>query len=97
MTPNERAGDYAQALMDIGATICMPKKPLCSLCPLSGNCMAEVKGIAEVLPNRVPKKKKPTRVGVIFWLSNHKGEILLRRRPGMKIACPERKISIMRQ
>jgi A/G-specific adenine glycosylase len=81
MTPDERAGDYAQALMDIGATICMPKKPMCSLCPLSGECKAEAKGIAGNLPNRVPKKKKPTRVGTIFWLSNDKGEILLRRRP----------------
>ena len=59
----------------------MPKKPVCSLCPLSGECKAEVKGNAGNLPNRVPKKKKPTRVGTIFWLSNDKGEILLRRRP----------------
>jgi A/G-specific adenine glycosylase len=81
MTPDARAGDYAQALMDIGATICTPKKPMCNLCPLSGECKAEASGIAGNLPNRVPKKKKPTRVGTIFWLSNDKGEVLLRRRP----------------
>ena len=81
MTPDDRAGDYAQALMDIGATICIPKKPMCDLCPLSGECKAEAKGIAGDLPVRAPKRNKPTRVGIIFWLSNNKGEILLRRRP----------------
>ena len=80
MTPEERAGDYAQALMDIGATICTPKKPMCSLCPLSGDCLAETKGIAAALPVRALKKKKPTRFGTAFWLINSKGEILLRRR-----------------
>ncbi len=81
MTPDHRAGDYAQALMDIGATICTPKKPTCSLCPLSGGCKAEDLGIAADLPVRAPKKKKPTRFGTAFWLSNSAGEILLRRRP----------------
>ena len=81
ITPDDRAGDHAQALMDIGATICIPKKPMCDLCPLSGDCMAEVRGIAEKLPYRTAKKKKPTRVGVIFWLCNGEGEILIRRRP----------------
>jgi A/G-specific adenine glycosylase len=81
MTPDDRAGDYAQALMDIGATICIPKKPMCDLCPLSGECKAEAKGIAGDLPVRAPKRNTPTRVGIIFWLSNNKGEILLRRRP----------------
>jgi A/G-specific adenine glycosylase len=81
MTPDDRAGDYAQALMDIGATICTPKKPACSRCPLTGDCQAEAKGIAEELPARMPKKKKPTRRGIAFWLSNAKGEVLLRRRP----------------
>jgi A/G-specific adenine glycosylase len=81
MTPEARAGDYAQALMDIGATICMPKKPACSRCPLSGECEAETKGITKDLPARAPKKKKPTRKGTAFWLCNSKGEVLLRRRP----------------
>ena len=81
MTPDKDAGDYAQALMDIGATICKPKNPTCNLCPLSGQCKAEAKGIAENLPKRLPKTNKPIRAGIIFWLSNDKGEILLRRRP----------------
>ncbi|MBT3991421.1 MAG: A/G-specific adenine glycosylase [Rhodospirillaceae bacterium] len=80
MTPDDRAGDYAQALMDIGATICTPKKPNCSICPLSGDCRAEKEGLASELPRRVPKKKKPTRYGTAFWLINPSGEIMLRRR-----------------
>jgi len=81
MTPEKRAGDYAQALMDIGATICTPKKPICRLCPLSGKCLAEAQGNAADLPTREPKKKKPIRRGTAFWLVNSKGEVLLRRRP----------------
>ena len=81
MTPEYGAGDYAQALMDIGATICKPKTPICASCPLSGQCEAEAKGMAKDLPVRLPKKDRPTRKGIIFWLSNGKGEILLRRRP----------------
>jgi A/G-specific adenine glycosylase len=81
MTPETRAGDYAQALMDIGATICIPKKPLCCICPLSGECLAEARGLANNLPYRIPKKKKPIRIGMVFWLFNSYGEILLRRRP----------------
>jgi A/G-specific adenine glycosylase len=87
LTPDDRAGDYAQALMDIGATICTPKKPTCSLCPLSGECRAEARGIAEELPARAPKKNKPTRLGTAFWLVNPKGEILLRRRPEKGLKC----------
>ena len=80
MTPDKRAGDYAQALMDIGSTICTPKNPSCNYCPLLGECKAKAKGIEGNIPRRLPKKNKPTRVAVIFWLINEKGEILLRRR-----------------
>ena len=81
MTPNFRAGDFAQSLMDIGATICIPKKPKCNLCPLTGECKANAEDIANDIPIRAPKRKKPTRTGVVFWLYNHQGEVLLRRRP----------------
>lgn len=81
MTPDKRSGDYAQALMDIGATICTPKNPACSQCPLSGECMAEAMEIENDLPVRMPKKKKSIRTGTVFWLSNSQGEVLLRRRP----------------
>ena len=80
-TPDERAGDYAQALMDIGATICTPKSPNCNICPLIELCRAVAAGQAENLPRREAKKPKPTRRGTAFWLVNSQSEILLRRRP----------------
>jgi|TARA_B100000315_G_scaffold249276_2_gene280252 A/G-specific adenine glycosylase len=80
-TPDARAGDYAQALMDIGATICTPKSPNCDICPLMAECRAAATDQVENLPQRETKKPKPTRRGTVFWLINSKSEILLRRRP----------------
>jgi len=80
-TPDERAGDYAQALMDIGATICTPKNPSCDICPFFNNCQAVAKGLADKLPKRQAKKTKPTRRATAYWLVNTNSEILLRRRP----------------
>ena len=77
----QRSGDYAQALMDLGATVCTPRKPACSRCPWSRSCAAMAAGIAEELPRRAPKKEKPTRKGVAFWAVAPDGAILLRRRP----------------
>lgn len=77
----ERSGDYAQALMDLGATVCTPRKPACGRCPWVGACAAKESGIAETLPRRAPKKEKPTRRGVAFWAVSPEGAILLRRRP----------------
>jgi A/G-specific adenine glycosylase len=77
----ERSGDYAQALMDLGATVCTPRKPVCGRCPWSEDCAALLSGMAEALPRRAPKKEKPTRKGVAFWAVSPGGEILLRRRP----------------
>ena len=76
-----RSGDYAQALMDLGATVCTPRKPACGRCPWEHACKAGALGIAETLPRRVPKKEKPTRKGVAFWAVSPEGKILLRRRP----------------
>lgn len=81
LTPKSRPGDYAQAVMDLGATICTPKSPSCVLCPWQKPCRARIQGIAAELPRKVPKKKKPTRRGVCFWLTRPDGAILLRRRP----------------
>ena len=81
LTPEERPGDFAQAMMDLGATICSPKSPSCNRCPVSDGCLAFEKGIAETLPRRAPKKARPTRRGACFYLRNGKGEVLLRRRP----------------
>ena len=79
-TPVERCGDYAQAVMDLGATICTPRNPTCALCPWSQICAAYCAGDAENFPKRVLKKRKPTRYGVVFWLVDRRGRVLLRRR-----------------
>jgi A/G-specific adenine glycosylase len=78
ITPNRRAGDHAQALMDLGATICLPRNPLCERCPLESICTG--KGRSD-LPRRQPKVARPTRYGVAFLLFDDQGRLLLRRRP----------------
>jgi len=78
---SQRPGDYAQALMDLGATVCAPRNPACGRCPWSGSCAAKAAGIAEQLPRRAPKAEKPVRKGVAFWAVAPDGAILLRRRP----------------
>jgi len=80
LTPTDRPGDYAQALMDIGATICTPRKPNCAACPVSKHCAAFDAGDMERYPVKAPKKIKPTRRAVIFWLEAPDGTVLLRRR-----------------
>lgn len=80
LTPTTRPGDYAQAMMDLGATVCTPKTPTCERCPVSSFCMAFAEGDMQSYPRKAPKKPKPTRRAVVFWLSS--GEhVLLRRRP----------------
>ncbi|WP_416898538.1 MAG: A/G-specific adenine glycosylase [Minwuia sp.] len=81
LTPERRPGDFAQALMDLGATICTPKSPACTRCPLGPHCEAAAKGIAAQLPRRAPKKAKPTRHAVFFWLVRDDGAVLFQRRP----------------
>lgn len=81
LTPQRRAGDFAQASMDLGATICTPAKPRCILCPLSGPCRARALGIAENLPAKTPKKERPTRRGVVFFAIRADGGVLIRKRP----------------
>ena len=80
ITPEERSGDYAQAMMDLGATICTPRKPRCLLCPVSAHCEAYRLGIAEELPRAAPKAERPVRHGVVFWAERPDGSVLLRRR-----------------
>jgi A/G-specific adenine glycosylase len=81
LTPAQRAGDYAQALMDLGATVCTRHKPKCVLCPWRDPCRARRQGIAESLPVRAPKAARPLRRGVAFWAVRGDGAVLLRRRP----------------
>ncbi len=81
LVPAERPGDFAQAMMDLGATLCVPDKPSCLLCPLKQHCRARAAGSAATLPRKAPKKEKPDRHGVVFWLHRSDGDVLLRRRP----------------
>ncbi|MCF6272726.1 MAG: A/G-specific adenine glycosylase [Rhodobacteraceae bacterium] len=81
LTPSRRAGDHAQALMDLGATVCIPKAPRCEACPLAGFCVANKAGRAAELPRRQPKKPKPLRRGYIFHALREDGTVLLETRP----------------
>ncbi|HVY83911.1 MAG TPA: A/G-specific adenine glycosylase [Caulobacterales bacterium] len=75
----ERAGDWAQALMDLGATICTPKSPRCLLCPLREDCAAFASGAPETFPRRAAKTKRPERRGVAFRLERPGWTWLVRR------------------
>ena len=81
MVPAERPGDFAQATMDLGATICTPKRPRCMLCPLREDCSAAASGDPELYPVRAAKPEKPLRRGAAFVAVRNDGAILLRRRP----------------
>jgi A/G-specific adenine glycosylase len=76
-----RPADFAQALFDLGATLCTPASPACALCPLREGCAGLRDGIAAGLPRKAPKKPRPMRHGVHFWLTDAEGRVLLRRRP----------------
>jgi A/G-specific adenine glycosylase len=79
LTPDRRPGDYAQAVMDLGATICTPRNPKCLLCPWSDGCVG--RDMAAELPRRAPGPRRPLRRGTAFWLTRDDGAVLLRRRP----------------
>ena len=81
LTPANRPGDFAQAMMDLGATICTPKRPSCLMCPLHRLCKANALGIAHELPRRALKAERPTRYGIAFLALREDGKVLLRRRP----------------
>ncbi len=76
-----RPGDFAQAIMDLGATICTPRKPNCTICPWSRRCIAYQQGLQETLPSRQKKTPKPLRYGVAFWIRHQDGKVLMRKRP----------------
>lgn len=80
ITPDARAGDFAQAMMDLGSSVCTVKKPQCLLCPIAVDCRARAEGIAETLPAKAPKKARPYRHGTVFWIE-HEGRVWLVRRP----------------
>jgi A/G-specific adenine glycosylase len=80
LTPAEGAGDFAQALMDLGSAICTPRAPDCPRCPLAGLCQARAAGRPERYPRKAKKAPKPRRDGRAYWLE-HDGAVLLVRRP----------------
>ncbi len=81
LVPRQRPGDFAQALMDLGATICAPRKANCLICPWSDRCKSRALGIAETLPRKRAKLARPTRHGTAFLITRNDGAVLLRRRP----------------
>ncbi len=81
ITPDERAGDFAQAMMDLGATVCTPRRPSCLMCPISASCAAHKLGLEETFPRRAVKAERPVRRAVAFVALREDGAVLLRRRP----------------
>lgn len=81
LTPQSRSGDYAQAVMDLGATICTPRRPACGLCPWMAGCAARLAGSAETLPRKTPKAPKPTRYGYVYLARHASDGWLLEERP----------------
>tara|TARA_E500000331_G_scaffold234521_1_gene224672 strand:- start:3462 stop:4760 length:1299 start_codon:yes stop_codon:yes gene_type:complete len=80
MTPDRRPGDYAQAIMDLGAGVCRPRAPNCGFCPLKDNCLAFKSGEPTLLPHRLPKNARLTRHGTVFWTARKDAAVLVRRR-----------------
>ena len=79
ITPDEDAGDFAQAMMDLGATICSPRAPKCLICPLAAECAARQMGEPERYPVKAPKKPKPARKGTAYWIENGRSVWLVKR------------------
>ncbi len=80
ITPAERAGDFAQAMMDLGSSICTVRSPQCLICPLHDDCAARKAGQPEAYPVKAPKRARPQRHGTAFWIERD-GHVWLVRRP----------------
>lgn len=81
LLPQAGYGDFAQAMMDLGATVCTPRKPACILCPWRSNCAAQAAGVPELYPRKAAKAARPTRQGVAFLVIREDGAVLVRSRP----------------
>jgi A/G-specific adenine glycosylase len=81
LTPDLRCGDFAQAMMDLGATICTPRSPACGLCPFLGACSAQKAGDPEAYPRKAPKAVKQPRYGLAYVVTRTDGALLVRKRP----------------
>lgn len=82
LTPHDRPGDFAQAVMDLGATICTPRRPACAICPVNDDCEALAHHDPETFPVKAPKAAKPVRTGAAFIAISEDGSVLLRKRKG---------------
>jgi len=80
-TPAERVDDYTQAIMDLGAGVCLRRRPRCGACPVSGLCAGYAQGDAEAYPAKAPRKSKPVRTTGMLLIRNERGEVLLEQRP----------------
>jgi len=82
ITPESHAGDFAQAMMDLGASICTPRDPKCLVCPVAGECRGREQGDPARLPVKAPKRAKPERVGTAWWIERAGRLWLVTRPPG---------------
>jgi A/G-specific adenine glycosylase len=80
-TPTERVAHYTQAIMDLGATLCVRSRPLCAACPLTEHCVARIEGRQSALPTPRPKKIRPQRTAYVAIMVRDDGAVLLERRP----------------
>ena len=85
--PEQRAGDFAQAMMDLGATICTPRDPNCLICPWADDCRGRTAGLAPSLPRKKARRAVPPRRGTAFWIEREDGAVLLRRRRDVSLAA----------
>jgi A/G-specific adenine glycosylase len=92
-TPALRPGDYAQAMMDLGATICTPRSPVCVLCPLRSHCAAAAMGAAAAFPRKPVKPLRPHRAGFAFWIARGE-DVLLVRRPARGLLAGMRALPV---
>ena len=76
-TPDTRVADYTQAIMDLGATLCVRSRPRCETCPLAGDCIAHRDDLTAQLPSRKPAKPTPTRATMMLILRDNQGRVLL--------------------
>jgi A/G-specific adenine glycosylase len=81
LVPENRSGDFAQALMDLGAGLCSPRKPNCKACPWQVSCAGHARGIEEQLPRKAEKRARPLKRGAAFVVTDAKGAVLLMKRP----------------
>ncbi|MDQ6701712.1 MAG: A/G-specific adenine glycosylase [Pseudomonadota bacterium] len=81
IVPVQRPGDFAQAMMDLGAMICSPKHPSCDICPLLKFCRGHASGCPESLPRKAPRRERPLRQGAVFFVRRRDGAVLVRTRP----------------